>query len=149
VNRRAGAPGGRSSRCPTRCSRASPARLSRRHGIVIALLLVLAALPCRAAAQSAQPPFDLKDPGIVEGGRILFNLRCAGRCHGLDGRDGFDGPALVGKVYLDPVYGWATLTTGRPGSAMPSFQGRFTDDEFWKLVAFMSWLGDQARKGSP
>jgi mono/diheme cytochrome c family protein len=106
-------------------------------------------VPGQTAAQSAQPPFDLKDPAIVDGGRTLFNQRCAGRCHGLDGRDGFDGPELVGKVYLDRVYGWAALITGRPGSAMPSWKGRLTDDEFWKLVAFMSWLGDQARKGSP
>ncbi len=80
---------------------------------------------------------------------MLFNQRCAGRCHGLDGREGFDGPILAGKAYLDRVYAWATLITGRPGSAMPSWKGRLTDDEFWKIVAFVSRLGDQARKGSP
>lgn len=112
------------------------------------LLLASASLPDRSVAQSAQPPFDLKEPGIVEAGRKLFNLRCAGRCHGLDGREGFDAPELVGKVYLDRTYSWATLITGRPGSAMPSWNGRLTDDELWKIIAFMSWLGDEARKAS-
>ena len=108
-------------------------------------LPALVSLPCMATAQPGQPPFDLKDPAIVAGGRTLFNQRCAGRCHGLDGGEGFDGPILAGKVYLDRVYVWATLVTGRPGSAMPSWYGRLTDDEFWKIIAFVSSLGDRAR----
>lgn len=108
-------------------------------------LLVLVSLPCIVTAQSGQPPFDLKNPAIVAGGRTLFNQRCAGRCHGLDGQEGFEGPILVGKVYLDRVYVWATLVTGRPGTAMPAWNGRLTDDELWKIIAFLSSLGDQAR----
>ena len=132
----AGAPGRSTSRRPTR----------RSVGLLLVVVSLL--LPPAVVGQSAQPPFDLKDPGIVDAGRILFNQRCAGRCHGIDGRDGFEGPGLVGRVYLDRAYSWATLVTGKPGSAMPSWNGRLTDDEFWKIVAFMSWLGDQARKPS-
>jgi mono/diheme cytochrome c family protein len=108
-------------------------------------LLALVWLPRVLPAQSAQPPFDLKNPSIVADGRILFNQRCAGRCHGANGTDGFDGPILVGKAYLDPVYVWATLITGRPGTAMPTWRGRLTDDELWKIIAFVASLGDQAR----
>lgn len=96
-------------------------------------------------AQSGQPPFDLTNPAIVAGGRILFNQRCAGRCHGLDGQEGFDGPILVGKAHLDRWYVWAALVTGRRGTAMPAWDGRLTDDELWKIIAFVSSLGDQAR----
>ena len=138
MSHRAGAPGRLTSRRPTRCA------------IAVGLLLVFVSLllPPAVVGQSAPPQFDLKDPVIVDAGRILFNQRCAGRCHGIDGREGFEGPGLVGKVYLDRTYGWVTLITGRAGSAMPSWSGRLTDDELWKLVAFMSWLGDQARKTS-
>lgn len=108
-------------------------------------LLALVSLPCLATAQSGQPPFDLKDPAIITAGRTLFNQRCAGRCHGLDGLDGFDGPILIGKPYLDRTYVRATLVTGKPGSAMPSWNGRLTDDEFWQVIAFVASLGDQAR----
>lgn len=108
-------------------------------------LPVLVALPWIVTAQPGNPPFDLRNPAVVEGGRILFNQRCAGRCHGLDGQEGFEGPILVGKGYLDRVYVWATLVTGRPGTAMPAWNGRLADEEFWKIIAFVASLGDQAR----
>jgi mono/diheme cytochrome c family protein len=111
----------------------------------VLVLPVLLALPWILAAQPSQPPFDLKDSAVIAGGRALFNQRCAGRCHGVDGREGFDGPILIGKGYLDRGYVWATLVTGRPGSAMPSWNGRLTDDELWRIIAFVSSLGDQVR----
>jgi mono/diheme cytochrome c family protein len=122
-----------------------PPRLRRRGWWVALGALALAWLPWLAPAQPTQPPFDLKDPAIIEAGRVLFNRRCAGRCHGRDGQDGFDGPILVGKAYLDRVYVWAALVTGRPGTAMPSWNGRLTDDELWQIIAFVAALGDQAR----
>ena len=112
---------------------------------LVTALLGLMWLPCIAQAQEYKPRFDLKVPAIVAEGRALFNRRCAGRCHGLDGFEGFDGPILFGRTYLEPTYVWATLSTGRPGSAMPSWKGRLSDDELWKIVAFVSSLGDQAR----
>lgn len=39
----------------------------------------------------------------------------------------------------------ARVFTGRPGSAMPPWKGRLPDDELWKIIAFVSSLGDQAR----
>ena len=78
---------------------------------------------------------------------MLFNRRCAGECHGVDGQEGFEGPTLLGKAYIDPTYVFVTLITGRPGSAMPSWKGRLSDDELWKVIAFVSSLGDQARAG--
>ena len=112
---------------------------------LVTVLVGLAALPFVAQAQEFKPPSNLKSPEMIAAGRAFFNQRCAGRCHGVDGQEGFDGPALAGKAYLDPTYTYVTLITGRPGSAMPSWQGRLSDDEMWKVIAFVSSLGDQAR----
>ncbi len=112
---------------------------------LVAGLLGLAWLPFIAQAQEFKPPPNLKAPAMIAEGRALFNRRCAGQCHGLDGQEGFEGPPLLGKAYIDPTYVFVTLITGRPGSAMPSWKGRLPDDELWKIIAFVSSLGDRAR----
>lgn len=113
---------------------------------IVAALVGLVWLPFIAQAQDFKPPSNLKSPAMIAEGRAFFNRRCAGRCHGLDGQEGEqDGSILVGKAYLDPTYVYVTLITGRPGSPMPSWKDRLSDDELWKVIAFMSSLGDQAR----
>lgn len=108
-------------------------------------LLGLLALPGFAGAQGNPPNLDLKAPATIAAGRVLYNQKCAGSCHGQDGQDGFYGPILAGKAYVEPAYVFVTLITGRPGSAMPSWAGRLTDDELWKIIAFVASLGEQAR----
>ena len=111
----------------------------------MAALLGLLSLPFIAHAQEYKPPSNLKSPGMIAEGRAFFNLRCNGRCHGVDGQEGeADGSILSGKAYLAPPYVFAILISGRPGSSMPSWQGRLSDDELWKLIAYLSSLGDQA-----
>jgi mono/diheme cytochrome c family protein len=113
---------------------------------LVAAFVGLVSLPFIAQAQDFKPPSNLKSPAMIAEGRAFFNRRCAGRCHGVDGQEGEqDGSILVGKAYLDPTFVYVTLITGRPGSAMPSWKGRLSDDELWKVIAFMSSLGDQAR----
>ena len=112
---------------------------------LMAALLGLTWLLGIARAQDYKPTFDLQAPAIVAEGQRLFNRSCAGACHGRDGQEGFNGPILFGKVYLDPPYVFVTLITGRPGSAMPPWTGRLPDDELWKIIAYVSSLGDQAR----
>ena len=112
---------------------------------LLTVLVALMSLPFITQAQEYKPPTNLKSPDMIAEGRAFFNQRCAGRCHGVDGQEGFDGPSLVGKAYLDPTFVFVTLITGRPGSAMPSWKGRLSDDELWKVIAFVSSLGDQAR----
>ena len=111
----------------------------------MAALLGLAALPFVAQAQEFKPPPNLKSPAMIAEGRAFYNRRCTGQCHGVDGQEGFEGPSLFGKAYLDPTFVYVTLITGRPGSAMPSWKGRLTDDELWQVIAFVSSVGDQAR----
>ena len=111
-----------------------------------AALLGLASLPFIAHAQEYKPPSNLTSPEMIAAGRAFFNQRCAGRCHGVDGQEGeAEGSILSGKGYLAPTYVFAILISGRPGSSMPSWNGRLSDDELWKVIAFMSSLGDQAR----
>ncbi len=117
-----------------------------RRGIT-GLLLVLS-LAMIAAAQGIEPPFDVTDPAFIARGRVLFNERCAGRCHGPDGREGMEAPILTGKTHLTPWFVYNTLVTGRPGTAMPSWVERFSNEELWQLTAFVASLGDQAQSGS-
>ena len=112
---------------------------------LVTALVGLAWLPFIAQAQDFKPPSNLRSPDMIAEGRAFFNLRCAGRCHGVDGQEAFDGSILVGKAYLDPIFVFVTLITGRPGSAMPSWKDRLSDDELWRVIAFLSSLGDQAR----
>ena len=113
---------------------------------LVTALLGLVWVPFIAQAQEFKPPSNLKSPAMIAEGRAFFNRRCAGRCHGVDGQEGEqDNSILVGKAYLDTIYVYVTLITGRPGSAMPSWKGRLSDDELWKVIAFLSSVGDQAR----
>jgi mono/diheme cytochrome c family protein len=112
------------------------------------LLWIGLLVPGVLLAEPLAPPFDLKDPAEVSQGRDVFNRRCAGRCHGRDGQEGFDGPILVGKDYLAWPVVYATLVTGRPTTAMPNWSDRLTPDELWHIIAFVASLGDQAKAAS-
>ena len=112
----------------------------------LALALVPIALRQAAFGQPAAPAFDRKDPAVIEKGNALFNLRCAGRCHGRDGLEGFDAPILAGKDYLTFEFVIATLIGGRPNTAMPSWKDRLTDEELRTVAAYVATLGDAARR---
>ena len=112
-------------------------------------LCALGLLPLPGLSQEYKPPFDLKAQDIVASGQQLYNRNCAGRCHGVDGAEGFDAPILAGKAHLEAPFVWVMLIAGKPGSAMPSWQGRLPDDELWKIIPYVSALGDRARASSP
>ncbi len=97
-------------------------------------------------AQTLTAPFDLRDPGVIESGRDAFNRHCDGRCHGIDGVEGIDGPKLNGKDYLTPEFVYVTITGGRPGTAMPSWKDRLSVAELWRISAYVASL--QQRPGS-
>lgn len=120
------------------------ARMRTLRRWLVAVALGLTWLTGAPQAQEYKPPFDLKSPAIIAAGQRLYNRSCAGQCHGRDGQDGFNAPTLFGKAYLNPPYVFVTLMTGRRGSAMPPWTGRLPDDELWKIIAFVSSLGDQA-----
>jgi len=90
---------------------------------------------------------------IAAGGR-LFRENCAS-CHG-DGADGH-GPASVG---LDPppanfrsgtvlakhsdAYLYYRVSTGKPGTAMPSFHGALGETQRWEVVTYLRSLAAEA-----
>jgi len=90
---------------------------------------------------------------IAAGGR-LFRENCAS-CHG-DGADGH-GPASVG---LDPppanfrsgtvlakhsdAYLYYRVSTGKPGTAMPSFHGALGETQRWEVVSYLRSLAAEA-----
>lgn len=91
----------------------------------------------------------------IAAGAALFHENCAS-CHGTEA-DGH-GPAATGLVpppanfRSGPVLGQHTdaylywrVTTGKPGTAMPSFHGVLGDTEKWEVVAYLRSLAGARR----
>jgi cytochrome c oxidase cbb3-type subunit 3 len=79
------------------------------------------------------------DAVIAEGKRLFNHFNCSG-CHAAGG--GAIGPALTDDEW---IYGnsagnvfW-TIVEGRP-QGMPAFGGRISEDQIWKIVAFVRSL---------
>lgn len=70
-------------------------------------------------------------------GEALFNRRCAGKCHGLDGYSGEDAPSLHERSHLTPLIAYVMIAYGRPGTAMPPWRERLAEEDLWRLVAYV------------
>jgi putative heme-binding domain-containing protein len=83
-------------------------------------------------------PFDT--PAGVDQGGALFQLHCA-YCHGSRGEGGRGADLTTGRYRRggSDAELYATVRNGIPGSEMPAV--RATDDEVWKMVAFVKKLG--------
>lgn len=91
----------------------------------------------------------------IAAGAAVFRENCAS-CHGADA-DGH-GPAAKGLVpppanfrsgvvlaqHTDAYLFWR-VTTGKPGTAMPSFHGVLGDTEKWQVVAYLRSLAAARR----
>jgi cytochrome c oxidase cbb3-type subunit 3 len=79
-------------------------------------------------------------------GKVLFNqFNCVG-CHAHGG--GGMGPALMDDEWIygsQPENIFATIAEGRP-NGMPSFRGRLTNDQIWRLVGYVQSLSGQLSK---
>jgi len=103
----------------------------------------LLTLTCSLAALAA-PLWSqvnrLNTPKFVEEGRSLFQIHCA-YCHGARGEGGRGADLTAGQYRQggsdDDLL--ATIREGIPGTEMPA--ARLTDDEAWKLVAFVKKIG--------
>jgi cytochrome c55X len=111
-------------------------RLSASRAILLALGVGALALP-PALAQVPAPPFDLRRAEVIAAGESLFNRRCAGKCHGLDAYAGEDAPSLRERSHLTPLIAYVMITYGRPGTAMPPWKDRLSDEEIWRVVAYV------------
>src|SRR5437763_11565158 len=80
--------------------------------------------------------------GDVQQGGALFQTHCS-YCHGVHGEGGRGADLTAGEYRMggsDEELS-ATIRTGVPGSEMPAV--RVSDDEVWKLVAFVKRLGSR------
>lgn len=98
--------------------------------------------PTLAEAQEAGEnvlPVDLKDPAVIKEGAALYSGNCTFYCHGKEGMAG-RGPKLRGRRF-DKEYLFNVLSNG--WNVMPAFKGRLTDEQIWKLVAYILSLSGE------
>jgi cytochrome c oxidase cbb3-type subunit 3 len=104
--------------------------------------LHVAALQPYAARSSALSfdPYDGNAWAVSEGKRYFTWFNCNG-CHGQGG--GAFGPALMDNRWRyghEPAQLYSSIVDGRAGG-MPSFAGKLTEQQVWRLVAYVRALG--------
>lgn len=100
----------------------------------------------QAGPKTAEPPvrnpFAGNSFALQDGKRLYGWFNCAG-CHGAEG-GGAIGPPLADREWIyggDAQHIYLSIVQGRP-QGMPSFRGRLSDDDLWKLVAYVQSLGE-------
>jgi putative heme-binding domain-containing protein len=93
-----------------------------------------------SAEQEAGPPLEvkgkLKDPQFIAEGAKLFANACSNSyCHGAGGGGGV-GPRLRGKP-LSANYTFDITSKGIPGTSMISFKSELSEEQIWRVVAFV------------
>ena len=100
----------------------------------------------------APPPLDARStlydnnaPALAEGQRLYTWMNCVG-CHSHGG--GGMGPALMDDEWryggrIDQIA--ATIAEGRP-NGMPAWRGKLTEDQIWKLAAYVRTMSGQPSK---
>jgi len=89
--------------------------------------------------------YEKNAPALAEGQRLFSWMNCVG-CHAHGG--GGMGPPLMDNQWR---YGGsmqqiaATIVEGRP-NGMPSFRGKLTEDQVWKIAAYVRSLSGQQSK---
>lgn len=90
----------------------------------------------RCSAYAAPQTDKLKDPQFIAEGAQLFAPSCGNAyCHGAGGVGG-GAPRLRNKSFEAPFL-FKTISNGVSGTAMLSFKGEFSEEQIWKLVAFV------------
>jgi cytochrome c oxidase cbb3-type subunit 3 len=89
--------------------------------------------------------YDNNAPAIAEGQTLYNQMNCVG-CHAHGG--GSMGPALMDDEWryggrIDQIV--TTIKEGRP-NGMPSWRGKLTDDQIWKIAAYVRSLSGQPSK---
>jgi cytochrome c oxidase cbb3-type subunit 3 len=89
--------------------------------------------------------YDNNAPAIAEGQQLYNQMNCVG-CHSHGG--GGMGPALMDDEWryggrIDQIA--ATIEEGRP-NGMPSWRGKLTPDQVWKIAAYVRSLSGQPSK---
>ena len=124
-----------------RSFRVSPPSLSRSEGVRVS---DLQPGPVSSSVE-VQNSYERNAPAMSEGKKLFQSFNCTG-CHANGG--GGMGPALIDDNWR---YGsessqiFATIMEGRP-NGMPSFRGKLSDDQAWKITAFVRSMGSLVTK---
>jgi mono/diheme cytochrome c family protein len=132
-----------------------PAACDDRRGMLRAprLLLAVAVVPLAPDVRAAEPD-------RLARGRELYTQGCQS-CHGADGRGNPQWESAVRPVAFtdcgttsEATETWATVVKkGGPSrgldSAMPAFEGAYTDDELGEIIAFIRSFCPQAERYPP
>ena len=106
------------------------------------LIAAFAAATSTAQAQPAANPFA-NNAVAIEEGRGLYNAGCTG-CHGANGAAGEIGPglSLPGHSYArtSDAQIFDAIRNGIPATVMPAHRARLTDDQIWKITAYVKGL---------
>jgi len=89
--------------------------------------------------------YDNNAPALAEGQMLFNQMNCVG-CHSHGG--GGMGPALMDDEWryggrIDQIA--TTIAEGRP-NGMPAWRGKLTQDQIWKLAAYVRSLSGQPSK---
>jgi cytochrome c oxidase cbb3-type subunit 3 len=89
--------------------------------------------------------YDNNAPAISEGQFLYSKMNCVG-CHGHGG--GGMGPALMDDEWryggrIDQIA--TSIAEGRP-NGMPSWRSKLTDDQIWKIAAYVRSMSGQPSK---
>jgi cytochrome c oxidase cbb3-type subunit 3 len=89
--------------------------------------------------------YDNNAPALAEGQFLYSHMNCVG-CHAHGG--GGMGPALMDDKWryggrIDQIA--ASIAEGRP-NGMPAWRAKLTDDQIWKLAAYVRSLSGQPSK---
>ena len=85
-------------------------------------------------------PFDGDRGAIGEGRRLFTQFNCSG-CHGEHAGGGM-GPSLRDADWIygnDDAHVFSSITEGR-AHGMPAWQSKLTEDQTWRLVAYIKSL---------
>lgn len=90
----------------------------------------------RHIAAAAPQADKLKEPQFIAEGAKLFATSCGNAyCHGTGGVGG-GAPRLRGRE-MEAAYLFKTISNGIRGTAMLSFKSELSEEQIWKLVAFV------------
>ena len=116
--------------------------------IALAAAALLLTVNAADAQRRATPDTGPRNPfadnqAAIEEGRGLFNSTCTS-CHGANGAAGEFGPGLAipGRSYARTTDSqiFDAIQHGIPGTPMPAHQSKLTDDQIWKVAAYVKGL---------
>jgi len=96
-------------------------------------------------AHAVRGPYEYNAYAMSEGKILFGQFNCSG-CHANGG--GGMGPPLMDEEWIyggEPENIFSTIVQGRP-NGMPSFRERLSNDQVWRLVAYVQSMSGQLSK---